>query len=96
MACTQAVTINGTASYGNDPVPLFEAGDKEMACVLEIEALGQIQVSKAVVDGKIDTTAKATFGGVTLTDPIYKYAITASSGTAYYVSTITALGRHVV
>ena len=95
MADCQGVTINGSASYGNDPVPLFEAGKSTIACVLEIEALGQIQVSKAVLTGAIDEGASASFGGVTLDSPIMKYSITASSGQAYFVSTLTAIGKHV-
>lgn len=93
MADCTGVTINGSASYGNDPVPLFEAGKSNISCVLEIEALGQIQVSQAVMDGTINEGMSATFGGVTLESPILKYQISASSGQAYFVSTLTAVGR---
>ena len=93
--CAEVITINGSASYGDDPVPLFEAGEARMACVLQIEALGQIMVSSALTKSKeVYTGGDATFGGVKLMKAIIKYQISASSGQAYYVSTMTAIGRH--
>lgn len=92
-AC-QGVTISGNASYGNDPVPLYEAGKKNIACVIELEALGQIQVSRATFDNNVGTaTGDCTFGGVTITNGIKKYNITAQSGQAYFVDTLICVGR---
>ena len=91
-ACA-GVMINGSASYGNDPQPLFEAGKKNMACVIEIEALAQLQLSHTVIDQKFDNKEIATWGGLTIKDAIYKYNVTASSGQAYYVETMIAMGR---
>jgi hypothetical protein len=87
------VVISGSATVGNDPVPLFEAGASTMACVLQIEALGQIQVSKAIMDNRIEKTGDATFGGLTLKDAVTKYTLQAQSGQAYYVSTLVTMGR---
>ncbi len=91
MAC-QGVTINGSASYGKDPVPLFEAGSPNMACVLEIDALGQIQVSTAVLTAQF-SGGQASFANLQLLESVTKYSVTASSGQAYFVSTLTTIGR---
>jgi hypothetical protein len=91
-ACA-GIMINGNASYGNDPQPLFEAGQKNMACVIEIEALAQLQLSHTVIDQHFENKKVATWGGLTIKDPIYKYNVTASSGQAYYVETMIAMGR---
>jgi hypothetical protein len=90
----KGVVISGSASYGNDPVPLYEAGKSKIACVLEIEALGQIQVSNVVTDGLIQEGNTTSFGGVTLTNTVNKYSITAQSGQAYYVNTVIVTGQH--
>lgn len=94
MASTcQGIVINGSASYGNDPVPLYEAGHSKISCVIELEALGQIQVSRATFDNTISTTGDTTFGGVTINDGVKKYSITASSGQAYFVDTLICIGK---
>jgi hypothetical protein len=92
-AC-QGVVISGSASYGNDPVPLYSAGESKIACVVELEALGQIQVSKATFSNQIGGGGgQAVFGGLTLTDVINKYQLQAQSGQAYYVDTLISTGR---
>ena len=94
MASCQGVVISGSASYGNDPVPLYSAGESKISCVIELEALGQIQVSKATFSNQIGGGAgSANFGGMTLTDAINKYSLTAQSGQAYYVDTLTSIGK---
>lgn len=94
MAACQGVVISGSASYGNDPVPLYSAGESKIACVIELEALGQIQVSKATFSNQIGSGGgQASFGGLSLQDTINKYSITAQSGQAYYVDTLTSIGR---
>ena len=94
MAACQGVVISGSASYGNDPVPLYSAGESRIACVIELEALGQIQVSKATFSNQIGGGGgQANFGGLSLQDTINKYSITAQSGQAYYVDTLTSIGR---
>jgi len=91
--CNKAVLISGSATYGNDPIPLYQAGEKTIACVIELEALAQIQVSSAVFTNRIGSSGQsASFGGVTIADPVLKYSLTAQSGTAYYVDTLTAIG----
>lgn len=95
MACNKAVLISGSVTYGDDPIPLYEAGQKDIACVIPLEALAQIQVSSAVFQNQIKSSGQAaSFGGVTIADPIYKYSFTAQSGTAYYVDTLTAIGQY--
>ncbi len=93
MAACQGVVISGSASYGNDPVPLYSAGESKIACVIELEALGQIQVSKATFSNQISSGGTASFGGLSLTDAINKYSLTAQSGQAYYVDTLTSIGK---
>jgi len=92
QACN-GVTISGSATHGDDPSPLYEAGSADISCVIRIEALAQIQVSKTVLNGQSGGWKDATFGGVTISDPIFKYTITAQSGQAYYVDTISAFGK---
>lgn len=89
------VLISGSASYGNDPVPLYEAGTKDIKCVIPLEALGQIQVSRAVTSGVITSGGgDSSFGGVTLSPSVKKFSITAQSGQAYFVDTLTIIGQH--
>ena len=88
----KAVTISGSASAGKDPTPLYEAGKDNISCVIGIEALAQIQISKAVFEQKVLKDTDASFGGIKIEKPIYKYSITAQSGQAYYVSTMSAFG----
>ena len=91
-ACA-GVVISGSATRGNDPVPLYEAGKSEIACVIELEALGQIQVSKASLTGVIGSGGLSTYGGVTIVDGVTKFNITAQSGQAYFVDTLTVIGK---
>jgi len=92
-ASCSGIVISGSASYGNDPVPLYEAGQSKISCVIELEALGQIQVSRASFNGSIGSSGTATFGGVTIADGIKKYNITAQSGQAYFVDTLIVIGK---
>lgn len=91
-ACS-GVVISGSASYGNDPVPLYEAGQSKISCVIELEALGQIQVSRASFTGNIGATGDCAFGGVSISDGVKKYNITAQSGQAYFVDTLICIGK---
>ena len=94
MAACTSVAISIDASAGDDPVPLFRAGEKEMACVIAIEALGQINVSNAVFSstgGGAPTLAS--YGGISIIDPVVKKSFSGQSGTPYYVSGRTFMGR---
>lgn len=95
MAACTSVAISIDASAGDDPVPLFQAGEKEMKCVIAIEALGQINVSNAVFsksDAGADT-ADITYGGISIANPIIKKSFSGQSGTPYFVSGRTYMGR---
>lgn len=92
-AC-EGIIISANAEYGNDPVPLFEAGKGKISCVVELEAMATIQVSKATFEERLPTdNGAASFGGLTLKNTVYKYSISAQSGDAYFVSTMTAVGQ---
>jgi len=90
----KGIIISGSASFGNDPVPLWEAGQSDISCVVEQEALGQISVQRASFSGGIITSpGEASFGGVTIDNPIIKRDVSAQSGTAYFVSGATFVGK---
>ena len=90
-----AIVISAQAEYGNEPVPLFSAGTGKLECVLEVEALATIQLSKAVFSERIleNQTPDVSYGGLTIKDAVVKYSLTAQSGDAYFVSSATAVGR---
>lgn len=91
--CT-GITISAQASYGNQGTPLYEAGEKNISCVVEMEQLGQIQISKAVFSTSPgEQTKQCSYRGVNLSDCIYGYQVSASSGQAYFVETMTAQGK---
>lgn len=91
--CT-GITISAQASYGNQGTPLYEAGEKTIRCVVEMEQLGQIQISKAVFSSTVgEKLTECSYRGVNLIDCIFGYQVSASSGQAYFVETMTAQGR---
>ena len=89
-----AIVLNAEATYGNDPVPLYNAGEGKIGCVLELEALAQIQLSRAVFEARIPAdAATCSYFGLQLTNCAFKYTMSAQSGDAYYVSTMIAVGQ---
>ena len=94
MAACTAVAISISASAGDDPVPLFEAGSNKMHCVIGLQALGQIDIQHAV----FTTTATgpstaASYGQITINDPITKNTFSGQSGTPYYIAGTTFVGK---
>ena len=88
------IVLNAEASYGNDPVPLYNAGEGSIGCVLELEALAQIQLSKAVFENRMPAdSGQCSYFGLQLINCAYKYTMSAQSGDAYYVSTMIAIGQ---
>jgi hypothetical protein len=55
--------------------------------------MAQIQISRTIIDGNIEEKKDTSFKGVTITKPVYKYSISAQSGQAYLVNTLTAIGK---
>ena len=86
-ACSVIIGVNGQC--GDDPTPLYEAGSKNIACVIAMEALGQLNISRSSGDCR----AEGTFGCITIKDGVVKRGIQAQSGQAYIVSQITHIGR---
>lgn len=93
-AC-EGIVISAQAEYGNDPVPLFEAGKGKISCVLELESMATIQVSKATFEDRIPDEAGGCFSyfKLTLKNCAIKYSMSAQSGDAYFVSTLVATGQ---
>jgi hypothetical protein len=92
-AC-EGIVISAQAEYGNDPVPLFEAGKGKISCVLELEAMATIQLSKATFESRLpEETGCFSYFGLTLKNCAIKHSISAQSGDAYYVSTLVATGQ---
>jgi hypothetical protein len=91
----EGIVISANAEYGNDPVPLFEAGKGKITCVLELEAMATIQLSKATFESRIPDGGEGCFSyfGLTLKNCAIKHSITAQSGDAYFVSTLVATGQ---
>lgn len=92
-AC-EGIVISAQVEYGNDPVPLFEAGKGKISCVLELEAMATIQISKATFTERVPQSSGClTYGGVKLKNCAIKYSLTAQSGEAYFVASMTAVGQ---
>ena len=59
-----------------------------------MEAMATIQLSKATFENRIPEQANClTYFGLALKNCAIKYSMTAQSGQAYFVSTMTAVGR---
>jgi len=91
--CTEAITISVSTQSGDDPVPLFAAGDARMSCVVGIESLATIDIQQAVFSNTSTNTGTATYGNLTISDPIVKESMQASSGTPYFTAGKTFVGR---
>jgi hypothetical protein len=98
-ACN-SVIIGYNVSYGNDPQPLYEAGQAHISCVVELEAMAQISIQKAIfkdeqVTENLSVVNLAKVPSMTIDNAIIKYSYSASSGQAYVVENLTILGRKV-
>ena len=96
-ACN-SVIISYNVSYGNDPQPIYEAGQANISCVVEIEAMAQVSIQKALFkDGQavsdISAVKLAKVPNITLNSAVVKYGYSASSGQAYVVEDITIVGK---
>ena len=94
----KAVLIGFNVSYGNDPQPLYEAGKKDIACVIELEALAQVSVQRALFKDDQVASSKgsetlAIVPSFHLDYAILKYNYSASSGQAYVVENLTIIGK---
>jgi len=90
----EGIVISAQVEYGNDPVPLFEAGKGKISCVLELEAMATIQVSKATFESRLpEESGCFSYFGLTLKNCAIKYSMSAQSGDAYFVSTLVATGQ---
>ena len=96
--CANAVIIGYNISYGNDPQPLYAAGSSKIECVVEMEALAQASIQKAIFkedqfdesqNGAISVTAPS----LTLTNAVTKFNYSASSGQAYVVEQMEIVGK---
>jgi len=93
-----AVIVGFNISYGNDAQPIYEAGQKNISCVVEIEAMAQVSIQKALFkEGQYTTEVSAInlakVPSLTLQDAVVKYGYSASSGQAYVVEDLTIIGR---
>ena len=92
----EGIVISAQVEYGNDPVPLFEAGKGVISCVLELEAMATIQVSKATFENRLpEESGCFSYFGLSLKNCAIKYSLSAQSGDAYFVSSLTAIGQKV-
>jgi hypothetical protein len=88
-ACNVVVSANGNC--GPDAVPLYQAGETEIACIIEMEALGQLSVSRS--SGDSCGEGAASYGCVTITGGVVKKGVQAQSGQAYIVGQTIHIGR---
>jgi len=87
------VVLSASGQCGPDAVPLYEAGENKIKCVIAMEAMGQLSISKASkVPGESAPTT-ASYGAVTMLDYVIKKGVQAQSGQAYIVDSYTLLGR---
>jgi len=96
-ACN-SVIISYNVSYGNDPQPIYEAGQANISCVVEIESMAQVSIQKAIFkDGQaasdISSIKLAKVPNITLDSAVIKYGYSASSGQAYIVEDMTIVGK---
>ncbi len=85
--CSVVISANGQC--GKDAVPLYEAGSPDIACVIELEALGQLTVAKS----SGDCGGSGSYGCVTINGGVVKKGVQAQSGQAYIVGQATHIGQ---
>ena len=93
-----AVIISYNVSYGNDPQPLYEAGTSSISCVVEMEAMAQVAIQKAIFSDAqagedLSNVELARVPALTLDSAVVKYNFSASSGQAYVVESLTVVGK---
>ena len=89
------VILSANGQCGPDAVPLYEAGKNSIECVIAMEAMGQLTISKAAQHpgGAHCGAAKASYGCVTMTNYVVKKGVQAQSGQAYVVDQVTLIGQ---
>lgn len=85
-----AVVISANGQCGEDAVPLYEAGSPEIACVIALEALGQLTVSKSSGDCG---GSGGSYGCVSIGEGATKVGVQAQSGQAYIVGQSIHVGK---
>ncbi len=90
-ACGVVVGANGQC--GPDAVPLYEAGSPSISCIIEMEALGQLTVSRASVSGGGGCDGGGSYGCVIISEGVVKKGVQAQSGQAYIVGQAIHIGR---
>jgi len=93
--CTTAVTIGASTQFGDDPVPIFTAGENKMHCVMSVESLATIDIQQAVFNGSTNVTSSATYKDLRIDNPIVKESWQDSSGTPYSTAGRTYTGKGV-
>ncbi len=83
------VIVGANGQCGPDAVPLYQAGEPTIACIIEMEALGQLTISKS----SGDCGGGVSYGCVTIGDAVIKKGVQAQSGQAYVVGQSIAIGR---
>lgn len=93
MACS-GVVVGANGQCGPDAVPLYEAGSPDISCIISMEALGQLTVSRASVGGGGGGCGGGgSYGCVTIGEGVVKKGVQAQSGQAYIVGQAIHIGR---
>jgi hypothetical protein len=88
------VIVGANGQCGPDAVPLYEAGVPKISCVIEMEALGQLTVSRASTGGGANCGGGgAGYKCLNLYGGVVKKGIQAQSGQAYIVGQSIHIGR---
>lgn len=89
------VVIGANGQCGKDAVPLYQAGSPTITCIIQMEALGQLTVSRASTSGggDGDCTGGGSYGCVTIGEGVVKKGVQAQSGQAYIVGQAIHIGR---
>jgi len=85
--CSVVVGANGQC--GPDAVPLYEAGSPDIACIIQMEALGQLTVSRS----SGECGGGGSYGCVSIGEGVVKKGVQAQSGQAYIVGQAIHIGR---
>lgn len=93
-----SVIIGFNVMHGNDPQPIYQAGEANISCVVEIEALAQVSIQKALFEEGQYTSDASSFAlakvpALTIDSAVVKYGYQASSGQAYVVEDLTIVGK---
>ena len=92
------VIIGYNTLFGNDAQPLYAAGSPDIACVIEIEAMAQANIQKAIFGSAAAANTTdvelANIPGASIENPIVKQGYSASSGQAYIVHNLTYVGKY--